>query len=163
MTNERVVLTGALRRSSSPVAIGAEQLDVRTDKAKTLRDGDTVAAGDWGAVFRVDAVGFGDLHFLHHDGLWGSAIWRYDGTPATTDRFVTDSRQIPFAAAATTRPRVLIIGAAGGNEIQASLIYGAGHVDAVELNPVTVSLLRGEFADYSGNITRAPRRQLRAG
>ncbi len=58
---------------------------------------------------------------------------------------------------------MLIIGAAGGNEIQASLFYGAGQIDAVELNPVTVSLLRGEFADYAGNITRAPERQLRPG
>ena len=51
---------------------------------------------------------------------------------------------------------MLIIGAAGGNEIQASLFYGAGQIDAVELNPVTVSLLRGEFADYSGNLTEQP-------
>ena len=51
---------------------------------------------------------------------------------------------------------MLIIGAAGGNEIQAALTYGAGHIDAVELNPVTVDLLRDEFADYSGNITEHP-------
>ena len=51
---------------------------------------------------------------------------------------------------------MLIIGAAGGNEIQAALTYGAGHIDAVELNPVTVVLLRGQFADYSGNITEHP-------
>ena len=81
-------------------------------------------------MFRVDAVDFGDLRtctVLHHDGLWGSAIWRYDGTPATTDRFLTDSRQIPFAAAADDARGVLIIGAAGGNEIQAALTYGVGH------------------------------------
>ena len=131
-------------------------LKIRADGVKTIKDGDTIAAGDWGAVFRVDAVEFGDLHFLHHDGLWGSAIWRYDGTPATTDRFLTDSRQLPFAVARGDDPRVLIIGAAGGNEIQASLTYGAGHIDAVELNPVTASLLRNEFADYSGNITEHP-------
>ena len=149
--------TGALVLLLAIVAIGADQFDVRTDQTKTLRDSDVVAGGDWGAVFRVDAVqGFGDLYVLHHDGLWGSAIWRYDGTPATTDRFLTDSRQIPFAAAGGDRPRVLIIGAAGGQEVQASLFYGVGQVDAVELNPVTVSLLRGEFADYAGNLTELP-------
>lgn len=138
------------------VAVLAGQLKVRTDDTKSIRDGDTIAAGDWGAVFRVDAVEFGELHFLHHDGLWGSAIWRYDGTPATTDRFATDSRQIPFASVAE-EPRVLIIGAAGGNEVQAALTYGVGQVDAVELNPVTVSMLRGPFADYAGNITTNPK------
>lgn len=134
--------------------IAAGTLDVRTDDTKTLRDSDPVAGGDWGAVFRVDAVEFGpDLHILHHDGLWGSSIWRYDGTRETTARFDNDSRRIPFAALGRTPERILIIGAAGGNEIQAALTYGVGHVDAVELNPVTVGLLDGEFADYSGNLT----------
>ena len=142
-------------------ALAAGQLKVRTDATKTLKDGDTIAGGDWGAVFRVDAVDLGNLggtgehHILHHDGLWGSAIWRYDGTPATTERFETDSRQIPFAAVEED-PNLLIIGAAGGNEIQAALTYGVGHVDAVELNPITVELLRGPFADYAGDITEHP-------
>jgi len=131
----------------------AGTFDVRTDDAKSLRDSDVVAAGDWGAVFRVDAVEFGPLHVLHHDGLWGSSIWRYDGTRATTERFDNDSRQIPFAALGREPERILIIGAAGGNEIQAALTYGVGHVDAVELNPVTVGLLENEFAEYAGNLT----------
>jgi hypothetical protein len=133
--------------------LAAGTFDVRADDAKTLRDGDVVAAGDWGAVFRVDAVELGQLHVLHHDGLWGSSIWRYDGTRETTARFDNDSRQIPFAALGREPERILIIGAAGGNEIQAALTYGVGHVDAVELNPVTVGLLENEFADYAGNLT----------
>lgn len=135
---------------------GAATVDVRADDTKTLKDGDTVAAGDWGAVFRVDAVEFpseaGDLYVLHHDGLWGSSIWRWDGTRETSARFDDDTRQIPFAALGREPERILIIGAAGGNEIQAALTYGVEHVDAVELNPVTVGLLEGRFASYSGDI-----------
>ncbi len=145
------------------VAVGATLLastvDVRTDDTKTLRDGDVVAGGDWGAVFRVDAVEFGDLHVLHHDGLWGSSIWRFDqNDPSTFSRFDNDSRQIPFAALGRDPERILIIGAAGGNEIQAALTYVGDtvQIDAVELNPVTVGLLEGEFADYSGNLTTRP-------
>ncbi|MFZ4718082.1 MAG: hypothetical protein ACOYMR_01570 [Ilumatobacteraceae bacterium] len=138
------------------VAIACGQLRVLADDTKTLRDTDTIQAGDWGAVFRVDAVDLGDLQVLHHDGLWGSSIWRYDGTRATTARFDTDNRQIPFAAL-DSGPSVLIIGAAGGNEIMASLTYGASHVDAVELNPVTVDLLRNHYADYSGHVVDDPR------
>ena len=131
--------------------------DVRTDETKTLRRSYDVEGGDWGAVFRVDAVqGFGKLKILHHDGLWGSSIWEYDGTPATTDRFRADARQIPWAALGRTPERILIIGAAGGNEIQAALTYGVGHVDAVELNPVTHRLLTDTFAEYSGNIANLP-------
>ena len=143
-------------------ALGAGQLRIKTDAMKTLQDGDTIAAGDWGPVFRVDAVNLGALggaehHVLHHDGLWGSGIWRYDGTRATTARFDDDVRQVPFAATSSEEPDLLIIGAAGGQEVQAALTYGVGHVDAVELNPVTVSLLEGEFADYSGNIADHPK------
>lgn len=130
--------------------------DVRTDQTKTLRTDAVTTGGDWGAVFRVDAVDIGGLQVLHHDGLWGSSIWKYDGTPATTDRFKADARQIPWAALGRDPERVLIIGAAGGNEIMAALTYGVGQVDAVELNPVTVNLLENTFAEYSGNIANLP-------
>ncbi len=140
--------------------IAAGTFDVRADDTKTLKDGDEVAAGDWGAVFRVDAVAVpsdqGELFVLHHDGLWGSSIWKWDGTRETSARFDDDTRQIPFAALGRDPDRILIIGAAGGNEIQAALTYGVGHVDAVELNPVTVDLLENEFADFSGNIANRP-------
>jgi hypothetical protein len=139
------------------VGLGVGTLDVRTDATKTLRLADEVEGGDWGAVFRVDAVqGFGPVKILHHDGLWGSSIWEYDGTPATTERFSRDGRQIPWAALGRTPERLLIIGAAGGNEIQAALTYGVGHVDAVELNPITHDLLTDTFAEYSGNIANLP-------
>jgi spermidine synthase len=141
------------------VAIGATTLNVRPDDIKTLKETDEVVAGDWGAVFRVDVVDLDEeigAQVLIHDGLWGSGIWRYDGTPATTDRFATDSRRLAFDALDDEPARILIIGAAGGNEIQAALTYGVGKVDAVELNPITVDLLRDEFAEYSGNIANHP-------
>ena len=148
-------LAGAGLALTAVAAFVTNGYDVRTDDTKTLKLSDA-SEGDWGAVFRVDAVDLGDLQIVHHDGLWGSSIWRYDGTPATTARFDTDDRQIPWAALGRTPDRVLIIGAAGGNEIQAALTYGVGHVDAVELNPVTRDLLTDTFAQYSGNIANLP-------
>lgn len=146
-------LAGAGLAVAAVAALLVGTQDVRTDDSKTLRHDSDVEAGDWGAVFRVDVTqGVNDVKILHHDGLWGSGIWKYDGTPATTVRFDSDGRQIPWAALGRTPERLLIIGAAGGNEIQAALTYGVGEVDAVELNPVTVDLLRTTFADYSGNI-----------
>ncbi len=151
-------------------AIFCGQLKVRVDETKTLHDSEVVEAGDWGAVFRVDVVDYsdntvvhgvgdaqGDVKLLHHDGLLGSAIHRYDGTEATTGRFATDVRKVAFAAVENSAPSVLIIGAAGGNEIMAALTYGAGHIDAVELNPVTADLLRNRYADYTGHILDDPR------
>jgi hypothetical protein len=148
-------LAGAGLALTAVAAFVTSGYDVRTDATKTLKLSDQ-STGDWGAVFRVDAVDLGDLQILHHDGLWGSSIWRYDGTSATTARFDTDDRQIPWAALGRIPDRILIIGAAGGNEIQAALTYGVGHVDAVELNPVTHELLTETFAEYSGNIANLP-------
>ncbi len=148
-------LAGAGLALTAVAAFFTNNYDVRTDDTKTLKLSDH-SEGDWGAVFRVDAVDLGDLQILHHDGLWGSSIWRYDGTRDTTARFDTDDRQIPWAALGRTPERILIIGAAGGNEIQAALTYGVGQVDAVELNPVTHHLLTDTFAEYSGNIANLP-------
>ncbi|MEZ5371350.1 MAG: hypothetical protein R2704_01095 [Microthrixaceae bacterium] len=135
----------------------AFSIPIRTDATKTLRVDQEVLAGDWGAVFRVDATQTTEgLITLNHDGLWGSTIWRYDGTRETTARFDNDSRQIPFAALEEPPEEMLIIGAAGGNEIMAARTYGAKNIDAVELNPVTAELLRNEFADFTGNITELP-------
>jgi hypothetical protein len=139
------------------LAFVAGNVEVRTDAVKTVRPDSDVVASDWGAVFRVDVTPSLANYVLHHDGLWGSSIWEYDGTPRTTDRFLTDDRQIPWAALGRTPERVLIIGAAGGNEIMAALTYGADHVDAVELNPVTEELLTDRFADYAGHVTDDPR------
>jgi hypothetical protein len=54
-------------------------------------------------------------------------------------------------------PKVLIIGAAGGHEIVASLFFDAGHVTGVELNPVTYSLLTNVFADVTGHLAENPK------
>ncbi len=54
-------------------------------------------------------------------------------------------------------PSVLVIGPGGGVDIQNALVHGARSVDAVEVNRAVVGLMRGEFADYSGNLYAAPR------
>ncbi len=46
----------------------------------------------------------------------------------------------------------LVIGAGGGLDVLAALYYGAGHVTAVEINPLIVNAVKGRFDDYSGGI-----------
>ena len=89
-------------------------------------------------------------------GTWGSAIWPWDGDPASLDRFDDDVRSVPFAALGTPPERMLIIGAAGGHEIEALIHFGAEQIDAVELNPATAGLLRGKYAEYTSNLTDRP-------
>jgi spermidine synthase len=129
---------------------------LKTMSPQRLRDAEILFTG-WSPVFRVDVVKFtNDLYTLHHDGNIGSSIHRWDGTPATTARFDSTTRKKPFAVLRPD-PKVLIIGAAGGNEIMGSLHFGASTVTAVELNPVTVSLLTEHFVDFTGGVVNDPR------
>jgi spermidine synthase len=60
-------------------------------------------------------------------------------------------------------PRVLAIGAAGGQEVKAALLYGAGKVDAVELVATVVDLGRSSYAEYGGGIYNHPSVHYTAG
>lgn len=111
---------------------------------------------EWGPVFRVDVdeiPGRDDLKVLVHDGTWGSALNEFDGDPSRVTRFKTDPRSWPFDVLGDPAREQLIIGSAGGNEIVTSLTRGSEHIDAVELNPVTVGLVEDTFADYTGDLT----------
>jgi spermidine synthase/MFS family permease len=113
----------------------------------------------WSSVFRVDVTQSFRPEmelYIAHDGNLGSNILRFDGDLSGMNRFLKDVRSSPFSVLAA-EPKVLIIGSAGGHEILASLYFGASHVTAVELNPVTVSLLTDHYADYSGRIAEHPR------
>jgi len=59
--------------------------------------------------------------------------------------------------------KVLILGSAGGQETKAALVYGAAHVDSVELVPTVVELGKGRYSNYIGNIFRNPRVNVQAG
>ncbi|HUW02011.1 MAG TPA: hypothetical protein VMW08_06660 [Acidimicrobiales bacterium] len=127
--------------------------DVEVDDIKQL-EGDTVFSA-WNPIFRVDAQELPDRLLLYHDGLLGSAIYRYDGDPASLARFDEDLRAFPFAVAGE-QADVLIIGAAGGNEVLAALRFDAAQIDAVELNPVTHRMVTDTFADFAGHIADLP-------
>jgi hypothetical protein len=143
--------------------------DPVVDPEKTMgrenlaRWGFTSAFRRWSPVFRVDVLESpigSPMKWLVHDGMAGSGLWPFDGQVASLGaRFETSNRKLPFAVA-KERPRVLIIGAAGGFEILASLHFGAEWITAVELNPVTVSLLREHFADFTGRLPEHPAVEL---
>lgn len=136
--------------------------EIRTDAVKYLHTGggseDRILLTRWSPIFRIDVVeppstpdSPGERLVIAHDGLLGSTLQRFDGNFRNLRRFDSDSRVLPFVVGPPT-PRVLVIGSAGGHEVLASLYYGARDVTGVELNPKTVELLHGPFADYTGRI-----------
>ena len=55
---------------------------------------------------------------------------------------------------------VLVIGSAGGQEIKAALMYGAGSVEGVEMVKTVIDLAKGEYSSYIGDIMQDPRVKL---
>jgi spermidine synthase len=145
-----VLLVGVVAPSVLP--------EQREDATKVQLDDDNTVFSAWSPIFRVDvAEASPDVRVLYHDGLHGSGIYRFNGDLSTLGRFDSDPRLLPFATEGKPPGRVLIIGAAGGNEVLASLHFDAGHIDAVELNPVTYDLVTDEMADYAGHLADNPK------
>ncbi len=152
------VVSGLLAAALAVVVVAPDTLPrVREDDIKaTLTEGNTMFSS-WSPIFRVDAQDNGDVRLLYHDGLLGSAIYRFNGDVSTLSRFDTDPRSLPFATLGRAPRNDMIIGAAGGHEILSSLYYDVGKIDAIELNPVTYDLVKDRFADYSGHLADNPR------
>jgi len=150
-----VLLAGAVghRALPDPVVDRVKQLDA-------VRDAGLVLFSRWSPVFRID-VAHHPLqpeagHMIYHDGQLGSGLPAFDGDLSKFERLERGSRSLPFSVLGPG-PRVLVIGSAGGQEIIASLYFGASRVTAVELNPVTVSLLTDHFRDFTGHLAEHPK------
>ena len=142
----------ALALVLAPSLVGEPRLDRLKDE---LQNAEPVFSS-WSPIFRVDVLELMDRKLLYHDGLSGSAIYPFDGDAEALDRFETDIRSLPFSIGEDPVADVLVVGAAGGHEILASLHFGASRIDAVELNPVTHSLVTGRYEGYAGRIAEQP-------
>lgn len=84
-----------------------------------------------------------------------SAITRFDGDRESirfTD-FLTNGLGFHLAQ----KPdRVLVIGAGGGLDIINALYQESREIEAIEMNPLVIELMQGEFADYSGQLYNRP-------
>ena len=93
------------------------------------------------AVF-VDADG--PLAIVRHDASSPPPAYLEDLTSALPYRLVE-------------RPKVLVLGAGGGAAVLQALGAGARSVDAVELQPHVVGMVRGRYRDYSGGVYEHPK------
>lgn len=88
------------------------------------------------------------------DGDSITALTAYGGDPATVAYLGRTTAALPYRI--LHRPRVLILGAGGGEQVLLALSAGAGTVDAVEVNPQMINLARVRFADFAGGIFSRP-------
>ncbi len=152
-----LTLLAAALLTLAPGSIPAQRLDA----SKTKIPAGTEITSKWGPVLRVDiarAPGHPNVDNLYHDGILGASIDRWNGQLSFLDQydFPHDPRSLPFRVLGGPPAQEAVIGAAGGHEVLTSLYYGADHVDAVELNPVTVNYVKTTFADFDGHLAQNP-------
>jgi spermidine synthase len=106
-------------------------------------------------------LSFGTLHvppeqlavFTDADGL--SAITRFDGDLDSVGYLGDTTAALPYAL--LDQPEVLVLGAGGGSDALLALYHSASRVDAVELNPQMIRLVRETYADFAGRVYDDPR------
>ncbi len=90
--------------------------------------------------------------FIDGDGL--SVITAFEGRQERLAYLDYTSAALPYHL--LERPEVLILGAGGGADVLLALYHRAVRIDAVELNPQLVGLVRETYADFAGRIYDRP-------
>ena len=113
--------TGLARRSIVTAAsIGAVLVFVFTSMP---------ANQTWSPYYRIDEYDSGGISALDVNGIPHQAMWPVEGP---LDPFY---EQVYRWFPERTYQRVLIVGAGSGTDVAVALKHGAGHVDAVEIDP----------------------------
>ncbi len=79
-----------------------------------------------------------------------SVITRFDGDISRLAYLGDLTSALPYQI--LNRPRVLVLGAGGGADVLQGIYHGAGEIDAVEVNPQMVALVRDDYGEYAGRL-----------
>jgi hypothetical protein len=88
------------------------------------------------------------------DGSGMTAITRFDGNFDRLRYLDEQTGALPYHLKA--RPRVLVLGAGGGADVLLARLFEAPSIDAVELDPHMVELVRSRFGNFAGNLYDTP-------
>ena len=116
------------------------------------------AHGDWSLSPRY-AGAPGESLFMDIDSAASTPILK--GTGALDEAGYLRYELTALAYHLVERPggfTALVIGPGGGRDLVSALVFGARHVDGVEINPIIVNdVMRGRFLGYSGGLYAHPR------
>jgi len=90
--------------------------------------------------------------FIDGDSL--SALTRFDGRLEPLAYLGETTSALPYQL--LKQPHVLVLGAGGGSGVLQALLGNARKVEAVDVDPRMVELVRDRFADFGGNLYRRP-------
>jgi len=150
---------------------GARPFDVRDTKG---HEGDRVLFSKWNSFSRIAVYdrahgdwslspkftgSRGESRFMDIDSAASTPILKGTGRLADADYLRYELTAIAYQL--VERPAgfsALVIGPGGGRDLLSAMIFGATHVDGVEINPIIVrDVMLGRFRDYSGSLYADPR------
>jgi spermidine synthase len=91
---------------------------------------------------------------LFVDGEGPSPITAFDGDFEPLAYLDLTTQALPYGL--LRAPEVLILGAGGGAPVLLALYHSASAIDAVELDPALVRLVRERYGDFGGRILERP-------
>jgi spermidine synthase len=108
----------------------------------------------WSPVSRIDVISSGPNRTIMLDGGSNvSAMIRFDGNVAALDpRW--NWRAVPYALG--QRNEVCIVGPGGGEDVLMALSHHSDLIDAVEMDPLIVEIVRGKYNGFLGGIFNHP-------
>src|SRR5438094_2474698 len=136
-----------------------------------LAEGMTRDIARWDPLARVDVMRFGSRgDSIHYAFLIDpsyptesrppalameldmGALTPIIGMSSPSDLAVLDASVLGAPYELAARSNVLVIGPGGGIDVMTALRHGARSVTAVEVNRAVVALMRGPYAEYSGEV-----------
>jgi len=127
----------------------------------------------WDPVSKLDVFNVSPRakHFSLDGGQQGSWLQHFDGNYDTYLKRIADQPDNYYFGISSAvhhfyqgkNADVLIIGAAVGSETKSALIFGADHVDAIDLVKTMVDAVKTRYAQFSGNVFVHPKVNYYAG
>ncbi len=151
-------------------------LEVPVEPSKPLRgQEDKVVETRWSLHGRIDVLESEKLPLSFGSGVtrkffdrpaFYRTFYMDGGNPSRLIRYDQDHWFFPYLITAgpyalgMTKPHVAIIGSGGGVDTMMALNFDAAEITALEINPVTVDMVRGTFGEYIGGIFERPNVRL---
>lgn len=102
-----------------------------------------------------------DTRFMDIDSAASTPIVRFTGDFAGVESLRYELTALAYRLRQATTGGgfdALVIGPGGGRDLLSALVFGARHVDGVEINPIIADdVMRGPFREFSGAIYEHPR------
>jgi hypothetical protein len=114
--------------------------------------------GDW-SLSQTYKGPLPDTRYMDIDSAASTPILRVDPQLSNVQYLRYELTALAYHLAALQPGfKALVIGPGGGRDLVSALVFGAAHVDGVEINPIIADdVMRGRFHGFSGGIYTHPR------